>query len=178
MRPQGIFVRLNGFLVSLLFIAGLALIVLAVFWGFTAVVQFLFPFLMSLGISGAILFLVVVLPLSSSRSQRSRMIIVSRILSGICGISLWVYSFLVLVKAFGWLTLILVLLSQLVSPLAALILLLNGQYLEAWLVFVGVFIVYGMRYYSLWLAGRQIESLGQRQRPGPDNVIDVDAKVE
>lgn len=170
---NGIFINLNGWVFGLIFFGAVAVISFALFWGFAAVAQFLFPLVLALSVSSAGIFLFVVLPLSFSPVMRPRLIIASQILSGICGMSVWMYSFLVIVKAFGWFTVLLVFVFQTVAPLAAFILAFSGQWQECGLIILGLILTYGMRYYSLWLASRYIGKARERSE-----VIDIEAEVE
>ena len=157
--------------------AGLAAVILvltALFFGFAALVKFLFPVFAFLAFISIGIFLIVILPLSLACALRPRLAMISLVLSVVCGTSIWMYAFLVLVGYFGWLVLFLFFLFQSVVPIAAVALFVNGQWFNGLILLSGLGITVGMRFYSLWLDKTYFE---QEEQEEDDDIIDVRAQV-
>jgi hypothetical protein len=155
--------------------AGLATLVLALAalsYGFTAIIKFLFPLFAALSIISCGIFLCLILPLSLIHRLRPQLSRTALILSLISGISVWMYSFLVIIGYLGWLALFLFFLFYSIVPFAALGLFLNGQVIQGLALCAGLAMTYLMRFYSF-----RLESKISKNTSNDNDFIDIEAKV-
>jgi len=132
--------------------AGLILLSLVFIWGIAKVSAFLYP-IFSVSASVAILlFIIIVLPFSLIHKCRPFLVGTSLVLSMVCGATVWMYSFLVILGYLGWFAIFLFLFFHFVAPIAAVGLFFKGEWLNGLSIIIGLLFVYGMRIYSYWLA--------------------------
>jgi len=156
-------------------LTGLATIVLALaafFYGFTAIIKFLFPLFAALSVISCGIFLCLILPLSLIQHLRPQLSRTALILSLICGISVWMYSFLIIIGYLGWLALFLFFLFYSIVPFAALGLFLSGQVVQGLALCAGLAMTYLMRFYSFWLESKILKNTSDY-----NDFIDIEAKV-
>lgn len=142
----------GGFLLGLAVFAGFFLLAMAMFAGFAAVSAFLYPIIAGLAGLSVILFVFGVLPMSFFKRYRTFLAAASIMLSYVCGIAVWLFSFLTIVFYLGWFALFFLFVFRAVSVIACLGLAFKGRWDVAIGILVGLAVTYGMRFYGMWLA--------------------------
>lgn len=171
MSLKNILANLSKYALGFAGFAAIILVWVALFFGFAAVVKFLYPLFSTLASISICIFLVIILPLSLFNRLRPAMAVVSYLLSITCGVSIWMYSFLVIIGYLGWFALLLFLLFHFVAPIATIGLFFKGQWLKGLFIVVGLGITHGMRFYSVWL-----EKLCYKKQPREADIIDIEAE--
>ena len=145
--------------IGFLIFCGLMVIGAILIAGAAAVSAFLYPIFNVISAAAVISFFLIILPLSLINSLRSFLAQLTIVLSYVCGVTLWMYSFLVIFNLLGWWAWLLFVWFQAVAPIAAIGLLLKKQWAAGGSIILTLIIVYGMRFYSLWLAALYERSL-------------------
>ncbi len=155
-------------------LAALAAVILtlsALLLGFSAMVKFLHPLLYSLAGASICVFTLIVLPLSFFKKIRPSLAAASLILAIFCNLSIWLYSFSVIVGYLGWLAVLFFFLFRFICPIAGIGLLINGQWQAGLFILAGMVIAKGISSYGLWLA-QPPENKRYRQA----EVIDIESE--
>ncbi len=163
--------NVGRYVLALAALTAAASIFIVLFLGFSEVVKFLYPFTSILAGISAGIFVIVIIPLSLVKNLRLRLAAISLTLSMICGASVWMYSFLVIIGYIGWPAIFLAFLFHFVAPVAIIGLLLKGQWQAGSYLIAGLAITYLIRYYSFWLGS------SRRERQNKFEVIDVEGEV-
>ena len=158
--------------IGFLFFCGLVVIGAILMAGTAAVSAFLYPIFNVISAAAVMSFFLIILPLSLINSLRSFLAQLTIVLSYVCGVTLWMYSFLVIFNLLGWWAWLLFVWFQAVAPIAATGLLFKKQWAAGGSIILTWIIVYGMRFYSIWLA-----ALYERSLTLPESTSSWGAKV-
>jgi len=166
----------SGILGVLMFL-GFFIIPFIFIFGILKVSEFLYPIISVLAGASIGLFLLIILPLSLFKSLHNHLAGISIVLSHIVGVSVFMFSFLIIFHYLGWIAFFLMFMFQIVSPIAAIGLFFKGQWAAGFSIIFGLIFTYGMRFYGIWLS-TQVEkrmSGGFIQSKG---VIDIEGGSE
>jgi len=157
-------------LAGIAFMIGMILIPIILFAGAAAISSYLYPVVSVLSAIAVIVFCLIVLPLSLFKGLRPILGTTSVILSYVTGVSIWMFSFLIIWNFLGFWALFLMFWFHVVAPIAAIGLFFRGDWSNGIgiLFFVGV--TYGMRLYGLWL----ISLYATRESINASSVIDIE----
>jgi len=164
-----IYTGLKGFAVSLFFIAGVVLFVSIFFWGITKAVGLLLPLLIILSYLLIVVFLLAILPATFLKNLRPSLAVYSVLMSHALGVTTWMVSFFIVIKAFGFGGIFLAFFFQFLVPIALVGAIFKGSWAIAGHLLIWIGMTYGMRFYSQWLL-----SFNPRHQEKKD-IIDVDA---
>lgn len=145
------FKNLGWSLLGFGFFVGLILLACVLFWGTAVVSAFLYPIFSALMAISILIFLFIILPFSLVHKWRPFLAGTSVILSMICGATVWMYSFLIIVGYLGWIAIFLFFFFHFVTPIAVIGLFFKGQWITGLSVILGLLFTYGMRFYGFWL---------------------------
>lgn len=161
---------LGSSLVGIAFMVGMILIPVILLAGVAVVSSYLYPVVSVLAAIAVTVFCLIVLPLSLFNGLRPILGTTSVILSYITGVSIWMFSFLIIWNFLGFWALLLMFWFHVVAPIAAIGLFFKGDWSNGIgiLFFVGV--TYGMRLYGLWLISRY----STRESISASSVIDIE----
>lgn len=164
-----VYTGLKGFAVPLFFIAGVVLFLSIFFWGITKAIELLLPLLIVVSYLLIIVFLLGILPATFFKNLRPSLCVTSMAMSHALGAATWMMSFFFVIKAFGFLGILLAFLFQFLAPIALIGAVLKGSWTIAGHLSLWISFIYGMRFYSQWLSN----SNSRNQKKG--DIIDVDA---
>lgn len=167
-----IFKNISKYTLGLTGLATIILALAALAYGFSVIVKFLFPLFAALSIISCGVFLFLILPLSVIYRLRPQLSRIALILSLISGISVWMYSFLIVIGYLGGLALFLFFLFYSIVPFAAIGLFFNGQTTQGLALCAGLAMTYLMRSYGFWL-----ENKTPKNSPDYHDFIDIEAKI-
>lgn len=156
---------------------GVGLLFLVLFIGYIKVVEFLYPLILILSAVSVGLFLFIILPLSIFKSLRPPLSGLTMTLSHIVRAAVWIFSFLTIVQYLGWMAFFIIFMFHMVSPIAIIGLFFKGEWVAGLSIAMGLLFVYGMRFYSLWLAVVE-EIRGPEQFIKKSNIIDIKCESE
>lgn len=144
--------KIGSYALVLAFFAGIILLSVFMIWGAIKVSAFLYPFFAVLGSAALIVFLLIIIPLSLFSRLRPLLANVALILSWVCGATVWMFSFLIIMEYLSFWAFLLFFIFQFVAPIAAIGLFIKGQWVAGGSIVFGLFVTYGMRFYAVWLA--------------------------
>lgn len=158
-------------------IIGILLLGGSLFLGAAKISAFLYPVFSVLAGLSISAFVALVLPLSLINKFSPFLAPTSMILSMICGATIWMFSFLVIVGYLGWIAIFLLFMFESVAPIAVMILFFKQHWYAGFSIVVGLLITYGMKFYSLWLVwlAEKHENKIFSQQEG--QVIDVEPTI-
>lgn len=163
---------LGSYVIGLGMLALFIMLPVAMFWGIAAVSAFLYPLFSVLASISILIFILAVLPLSLFHKPRLHLAVISLILSYICGATVWMYSFLIIIGYLGWFAILLVFLFYAVAPIATIGLFIKGQWTAGFSILIGILFTFGMRFYGIWL-----ENLYNRKIQRNFDFIDTESKI-
>jgi len=134
------------------FSLGALLIGVIFFVGIAKVSAILYPLVSAIAGISILAFIFLVLPLSLFQSFRPFLSGASVVISMIWGVSVWMFSFLVICGVLGFWGIAMLFFFQVVTPIAAIGLFFKGQWITGGSLLLSLAIVYGIRMYGLWLA--------------------------
>jgi hypothetical protein len=164
-----VYTGFRGLAFFLFFVAAVVLIGSVFFWGFTKAIGLLLPFLVFLSYLLIAVFVIVFLPATLIKTLRPLLAVYAFWMSTALNVLTWMVCFFFVVKAFGFLGILLSFLFQLLAPVALIGAVFKGLWPVAANLVVWISFAYGMKFYSR----RLLEQVSSRRPRG--NVIDVDA---
>ncbi|MFH1199328.1 MAG: hypothetical protein V1650_04145 [Candidatus Omnitrophota bacterium] len=148
---KNVFTGLIKQTVVLAVLATIIVIPFLLFLGFAAAVKFLYPVFYILAGASLAIFVIFILPLSLLDTLRPKLAVLAVALSKICRLTIWLYSFLVVVNYLGWLALCFIFIFHTVIPIAVIGLFLKEEWTRGGCIIAGFVLSYLMRFYGLWL---------------------------
>jgi len=140
------------------------------FWGISAAIQTFLPLLIVVSYLMIAVFVLGFLPAGYFKYLRPALSVYSLRMSRALALATWAVAFFIVIKAFGFLGVLLVLAFKLVVPIAVAGALLKGVWHIAGHLSLWTGFSYAMRYYSQWLS-----DLAPLPGQAKSRIIDVDA---
>ncbi len=139
--------------------------------------ELLFPIISILSGGSAIVFLLVVLPLSLFKGLHKYLANISIFLSEIIGLSILMFSFLVIFNYLGWIAVFFAFLFWAIIPIATIGLFIKGQWFSGFSIILGLVLIYIMRLYAFWLF-RQVDERIENENYYPDDFVELEEDAE